>query len=321
MAIVECGARIHFGFQNLSLAHERLYGGIGVGLAAPRLVLEAERGEDVSCDDEAIRPYVEDAVDVLGVEGASVTVHERFGRHVGLGSGTQLALASLVAIARAHDRRADPRALAPDLGRGGRSGVGVATFEGGGFVVDVGHPTERFTTAPPGPGSWRVPEPVGRWTLPDAWRFVLVTPDSPQGRSGSQENQSIRNVVERADAEIADQIATLLTRRLLPAVLEGDLTAFGTAVSRLGRLNGAWFADEQGGVYRPPAGSLIEALDGSDALTGTGQSSWGPTVYGVTSEHNADAARKAGERALDEAGVPGTVRLVAPSGEGATVRE
>jgi len=321
MATVETGARVHFGFQNLSLAHERLYGGIGVGVTEPKIVLEATPADGVSCDDEEVRPYAEDAVEVLGVTGATVQVRERFRRHVGLGSGTQLALAALVAIARAHDREVDSRALAPQLGRGGRSGVGVATFERGGFVADVGHPTERFTTAPPGPGSWRVPEPVGRWSLPDCWRFLLVTPTGHQGRSGGDEDQSIRSVVERADAEIADRIATLLTRRLLPAVVEGDLTAFGAAVSRLGRLNGAWFADEQGGVYRPPAGPLIEALGKSDVIYGAGQSSWGPTVYGVTTERTAGAARDAGERALAEAGVSGEIRLVAPSAEGAQVRE
>jgi len=321
MVTVETAARIHFGFQNLSLAHDRLYGGVGVALAEPAIRLDAAPADAVVCEDEGVRPYVADAVGVLGVDGARVAVAERFRRHVGLGSGTQLALAALVAIAEAYDRDVDPRALAPELGRGGRSGVGVATFEGGGFVTDVGHPTERFTTAPPGPGSWTVPPLIGRWTLPDSWRFLLVTPTGHEGRSGETEDQSIRSVVERADAEIADQIATLLTRRLLPAVAEGDLTAFGDAVSRLGRLNGAWFADEQGGVYRPPAGPLIEGLNTSDVIVGAGQSSWGPTVYGVTSERTAAAAVEAGEDALDEAGVAGTVRLVAPSSEGAVVRE
>lgn len=317
---VETSARLHFGFQNLSLAHERLYGGVGVDLAEPRLAIRADPAQSVDCPPE-YRPYVEDAVDALGVPGASLDLVEGYDRHVGLGSGTQIALASLVAIARAHDRSVDPRALAPQLGRGGRSGVGVATFESGGFVVDVGHPTERFTTAPPGPGEWTVPEPLGRWTLPEDWRFVLVTPADSPGRSGDEEDQSIRAIVERADGSIADDIATLLTRRLLPAAAEGDLSAFGAAVSRLGRLNGAWFADEQGGVYRPPAGTLIDRLDSSPAIVGTGQSSWGPTVYGVTDADRAPTARAAGRDALDDAGLNGSVRVVAPSNSGATVRE
>jgi beta-ribofuranosylaminobenzene 5'-phosphate synthase len=317
---VETSARLHFGFQNLSLAHERLYGGVGVSLAEPRLAIRAEPATTVECPPE-YHSYVEDAVEALGVSGASVDLVEGYDRHVGLGSGTQIALAALVATARAHGRSVDPRTLAPQLGRGGRSGVGVATFGSGGFVADVGHPTERFTTAPPDHGEWTVPEPLGRWTLPDDWRFLLVTPEDSPGRSGEEEDQSIRAIVERADGSIADDIATLLTRRLLPAVVEGELSAFGAAVSRLGRLNGAWFADEQGGVYRPPAGRLIDRLDSSPALVGSGQSSWGPTVYGVTDAARATTARDVGRDALDDAGLDGRVRVVAPGNSGATVRE
>jgi beta-ribofuranosylaminobenzene 5'-phosphate synthase len=322
MATVETGARLHFGFQNLSLAHDRLYGGVGVGLREPRIVLDAERADGIRCDDAAVEPYLSAAVEALGVPGASVTVRERFPRHAGLGSGTQLALACLRAVARAHDTSVDPRALAPQLGRGGRSGVGVATFESGGFVVDAGHPTERFTTAPPERGAWSVPTPLGRWTLPESWRFVLIVPEAESDApSGEREDQQMRAAVERADPGIADEVATLVTRRLLPAVVEERADAFGRAVARLGRLNGAWYADEQGGVYRPPAGRLVEALGESDAVAGAGQSSWGPTVYGVTTAARCDRATAAAERALAETGVDGTVRVARASTSGATVRE
>jgi len=321
MATVETGARLHFGFQNLSLAHERLYGGVGVALASPQNVIEAEQDSTVSCADEAVEPYVRAAVDALDVGGADVTVHERCRRHVGLGSGTQLSLACLGAIGECYGLVPRVRERAPALGRGGRSGVGVATFEQGGFVVDAGHPTERFTSEPPPEGAWTVPSPIAAADVAEDWRFVLVTPDAAAGRSGETEDQSMRSVVERADPGIGDQIATVLTRRLLPAVVEGDIEEFGSAVARLGRLNGAWYADEQGGVYRPPAGQLIETLGASSAVTGAGQSSWGPTVYGITSADREDAAATAGREALDEAGIGGRVRVVGPRNRGATVRQ
>ena len=127
----------------------------------------------------------------------------------------------------------------------------------------------------------------------------------------------MRAVVERADPGIADEIATLLTRRLLPAVAEGDHRAFGRAAARLGRLNGAWYADEQGGVYRPPAGRIVEALGAEPAVDGAGQSSWGPTVYGVTDADGVEAALAAGRDTLDDLGLDGSVRAVRPRNEGA----
>jgi beta-ribofuranosylaminobenzene 5'-phosphate synthase len=43
---VTTGGRLHFGFGNLSLAHERLYGACGVAVAAPRLRLTVEPAGD-----------------------------------------------------------------------------------------------------------------------------------------------------------------------------------------------------------------------------------------------------------------------------------
>jgi len=321
MATVATGPRLHFGFQNLALAHDRLYGGVGTALAEPKLVVAAERADGVHVGDADAAEFVPDIVDLLGVEGARVEVRERFPRHVGLGSGTQLALSCLVAVARAYDREVDPREYAPELGRGGRSGIGVATFERGGFVADAGHPTKRFTSAPPARGDWSVPQPITRHELPENWRFVVVTPDVPEGKSGTPEEESMRAVVERADPSIADEMATLLVRRVLPAVAEGDVAAFGRAIARLGRLNGAWYADEQGGVYRPPAGDVVDSLSDSPAVYGAGQSSWGPTVYGVTRADRADRARADGRDALDDVGTGGTVRVVAPRNAGASPTE
>ncbi|MDY7082174.1 MAG: GHMP kinase, partial [Halobacteria archaeon] len=144
---VETSARLHFGFANLSLARKRLYGGLGVAIDRPRTVVRAESSSELevitTTNAKEARNYAERAVELLGVEGASVEIEREIPRHVGLGSGTQLALAVVTAIAGAHDIEIDARQHAPSLGRGGRSGVGVATFERGGFVLDAGHPAER----------------------------------------------------------------------------------------------------------------------------------------------------------------------------------
>lgn len=316
---VDAGGRLHVGFQNLSLAHERIYGGVGIALEAPRISLEAEPAERVVCEDELVSEYAERSCAVFGVDGVEIEVVESLPRHVGLGSGTQTALATLAAVAQCHGKAPEIRRHAPALNRGGRSGIGVAAFESGGFIADAGHPTERFTTAPPTPGEWTVPAVTARHEVPEDWRFVVVLPDAENGRSGTGEDESMRTVVENADPSIADSLAALLTRRLLPAVAEGRLEAFGDAIGSFGRLNGAWYADEQGGVYRPPAGQLIDRLSESPALRGVGQSSWGPAVYGVTDTSLSEAARRAAEESLSEIGVEGEVRVVAPRNEGATI--
>lgn len=317
MARVITGARLHFGFQNLSLAHGRLYGGVGAMIDRPRVELVADPADHVRCEHDTVRGYAERVVELLGVPGAALTVESALPRHVGLGSGTQLALATLVAVARCYDRSPRIRDRAPDLGRGGRSGVGVAGFEAGGLVVDAGHPTEAFTTERPADGEWTVPAVVVRHDLPDAWRFVVALPDAPAGPSDEEEDDSMRAVVERADPTVADEIAGLLARRLLPAVAEARLDAVGRAVAEFGRLNGAWYADEQGGVFRPPAGSVVAELTASPAIVGAGQSSWGPAVYGLTDAERVDRAMEAARTALDG----GEVFVAEPRNSGAVVED
>ncbi|WP_435076704.1 beta-ribofuranosylaminobenzene 5'-phosphate synthase family protein [Halococcus sp. AFM35] len=316
--VTACG-RIHFGFQNLSLARERLYGGLGVSLHEPRVRIEASPADELRCDDPNASEYAAHALDLLDLPGIDLTVHERLPAHVGLGSGTRLALATLAAVARAHDR--EPRVMerAPQLGRGGRSGVGCATFESGGFVVDAGHPAERFTTQPPAAGEWEVPKPVARHALADSWQFVVAIPNIGPGRSDDHEDRSIERVVEHADPAVADDIARIVAQRLLPAVAEDDWHEFGDAIAAVSRLNGAWYADEQGGVYRPPLGELIDVLERSPAVAGAGQSSWGPAVYGLTDDERADTARTAAREALSAVGVDGDVMVCAPDNEGARI--
>jgi beta-ribofuranosylaminobenzene 5'-phosphate synthase len=319
-ARVRTGSRLHFGFLNLSLAHERIYGGVGVAIDRPVVSVSAERADELRCEDTDAEPYARLSVGTLGVPGADVTVESRPPRHAGLGSGTQLALAIHAAIAGAYDRAPDVRAAAPALDRGGRSGVGVAAFERGGFAVDAGHPRARFTTDRPARGEWSVPPVSVRHDVPEDWRFVLLSPDVEPGRSGDSEDASMRATIERADPDIADDIAVTVTGQLLPAIAAGDRDTFGAAVAEIDRLNGAWYTDEQGGVYRPPVGILVDELDASPAVSGVGQSSWGPTVYGVTGRAAAAEARDAAETALDTAGVGGEVWVVTPRNAGATVK-
>ncbi|MFB6229485.1 MAG: beta-ribofuranosylaminobenzene 5'-phosphate synthase family protein [Halobacteriales archaeon] len=318
-ARVRTGSRLHFGFLNLSLARKRIYGGLGVAIDEPVVAVTAEPADSVACNDADAETYARLSVDALDVPGADVTVESAPPRHAGLGSGTQLALGTYASIASAHDREPDVRAVAPALDRGGRSGVGVATFERGGFVIDAGHPRVRFTTERPPRGEWSVPPVSVHHEVPEDWRFVVVTPDVDGGRSGDREDASMRATVEQADPGITDDIAAVVTGRLLPAIAAGDRADFGAAVAEIDRLNGAWYTDEQGGIYRPPVGQLVDELDDSPAVTGVGQSSWGPTVYGVTDATAASEAREAGKAALETAGVGGTVAVTAPRNAGAVV--
>lgn len=317
---VTVGARLHVGFTNLSLSQPRLYGGIGLALAQPQTVVTAERAETVEAESKTARTHAKRVVDRLDVPGAKVDIESSLPRHVGLGSGTRLALAIIRAIAGAYDRPVDIREHAPALGRGGRSGVGVATFERGGFVVDAGHPSSAFTTDRPDRGGWEVPPVAVRRSVPPTWRFVIVVPSEPAGRSGEAEDDAMRRVIEGADPGVANDVASALVQQVLPALSIDDVGRFGAGIEAIDRANGEWYADLQGGIYRPPADQLIERLRGADGVAGVGQSSWGPAVWAVTTTDDTETVATRARDALEDAGEPGTVHVVQATNSGAGAR-
>jgi len=278
---VETPARLHFGFLDLSGETGRLYGGLGVGIDRPRAVVEAEPARDVVTegDDGYFDGLVRDAVDVLGVPGARLNVRDALPRHVGLGSGTQHASAVLEAVGRANGVRLT-RDDVRRMGRGVRSGVGRAVFEGGGFVVDAGHDETVARD------KRTVPAVAVRHNLPSDWRFVVAVPDG-QGTHGDEEERRMQRVVD-GESGVGNAVRRELVGRILPGAAEGDASLFGAGAAELDRLNGVWYSDEQDGVYNDASAPLVERFGSHDAVAGAGQSSWGPSVYALTTESEAE---------------------------------
>jgi len=303
---VETPARLHMGFLSLSEERGRLYGGIGVGVDAPRAVVEAECADTVEATDDT--DLVRRVTETLGVGGARVSFEQRIPRHVGLGSGTQHALAVLYAVGAVHG--VEPTAEdVRSLGRGVRSGVGVGVFERGGFVVDSGHPASETRK------ERSVPEVVSRQQVPSDWMFVVASPDGEkdEGLHGNEEDRRMEEVVESADSSVADDVARTVLSEVLPGVAENDISTFGEGVERVGRLNGRWYSEtrSQEGEYAGVSTGTVESLREHDAVEGVGQSSWGPTVYGITTEEKTE------EVATSVGGVTSSVRVVGPDNQGA----
>jgi len=69
--------------------------------------------------------------------------------------------------------------------------------------------------------------------------------------------------------------------RMLPAIADAELRAFGCALTEVQEITGRWFESVQGGAFaQGPSGELIARMSEWGAA-GVGQSSWGPAVYGI----------------------------------------
>jgi beta-RFAP synthase len=290
MIRVEAPARLHLGMLAVGDAGTRRFGGLGVAVERPAVVVEAEPAEELSVEgaDRALA-FAQRCRDALGLPGAHLRVLEAIPSHVGLGSGTKLALAVAQALAAVHGRTLDAPALAAAAGRAARSAVGMWTFALGGLVVEGGVRGEGSAPL------------LMRHAMPDEWRIVLVVPDAEPGLSGPAEAQAFERLVPSAERSAA--IAQLVLTSLLPALVERELDEFGGALTRVQQLVGDEFASMQGGRFHPRAGALVEALLEGGAA-GAGQSSWGPAVYGVV---GSEAAGRDLARRMEGLGAAGVV--------------
>ena len=71
--------------------------------------------------------------------GIKLTFQSEIPMHCGFGSGTQLSLGVAQAVNLLYELGLDVQELAKVVGRGGTSGIGIAAFQTGGFIVDGGH--------------------------------------------------------------------------------------------------------------------------------------------------------------------------------------
>jgi beta-RFAP synthase len=295
---IEAPARLHFGILDLRGHRGRRFGGIGAAVPTPSVLLEATphdrltaEGPDAGRAQEFARRYFA-ATGLKG--GAHLRVHRAIPAHAGLGSGTQLGLAVARALAELYGESAEPLALARAVGRGQRSAIGTWTFALGGFVLEGGRR----------PASDEVAPLISRLPIPGMWRAVIAIPESKPGLSGAAESEAFRQLPLPTEREV-EQVAHLVLMQLLPALADGDLTDFGAALTEVQRVTGGWFASAQGGAFASgPTRELVERMQEFGAA-GVGQSSWGPTVYGLVP--HPDAGRDLAQRIRAWMGSSGVV--------------
>jgi beta-ribofuranosylaminobenzene 5'-phosphate synthase len=283
-------ARLHLGFLDLNGGLGRRFGSMGLAISGPRtrLTIAPAAHTDVSGPESArVQRHLETMQRVLDLPGAHrVTVDEALPAHVGLGSGTQLALAVAAGVRRLHGLPLDLAGDAVRLGRGTRSGVGIGLFDRGGVVVDGGH----------GPNTRAAPI-VSRLPFPEQWRVLAVLDPARRGRHGPDEIDAFTQLAPFPDTTAA-HLCRLVLMQALPALAEHDVVNFGAAIREMQRVLGSYFAPVQGGqrLTSPKVGTCLDMLDAIGAY-GVGQSSWGPTGFAFApSPEEADrfarAARK-----------------------------
>jgi beta-ribofuranosylaminobenzene 5'-phosphate synthase len=272
--VVTAPARLHFGMLDPAGLGPRRFGGVGVAVESPRVVVgvRAASGADVIASGpqaERAGAFARRAREAFGYHGGfEVDVREAIPPHTGLGSGTKLGLAIARGVAELAGVSAAPEQLAEACGRGARSSVGAWTFAAPGLVVEAGV-RDRDSISPL----------VVRHPMPDRWRCVLALPLGVEGLSGNAEDRFF-SLLHADGSAIEPRVSRLVLTALLPGLVTEDIDEFGAALTEIQREIGSMFASQQGGVFHAQAAPVVEALHAL-GVGAVGQSSWGPTVYGI----------------------------------------
>ncbi len=312
---IKTPARLHFGLIDTNGELGRLFGGLGLGIDRPNVVLEAEPSQQLTVTGEKTDLVTKLATKFLKTyniqNNVSIHVQKTIPDHVGLGSGTQLSLAVATALNKIFGTNASLQELAATMGRAQRTGVGTTIFEQGGFVVDGGKLTN--TNAPN-----NFPPVIFQQPFPEDWQFIVAIPNSTKGLSNDQEKQAFKHLPPMAP-NAAGKICHLIVMKLLPALVEHDIKHFGEALTQVQEAVGDNFTSVQGGRYSSDAAADTLAFLKKQGAFGVGQSSWGPAVYGLFQEKDVGKAETEMKNFLGKS-AGGEAFAVKPNNTGAYIR-
>jgi beta-ribofuranosylaminobenzene 5'-phosphate synthase len=285
---VSTPARLHLGFLDLNGDSGRKFGSIGLAIDSHYTTIKVQRSKHVSITGQCASPQIIQKAESLltrfyqtignniaaSDQHVALTIERLIPDHAGFGSGTQLALTIGTALCRLYDINATTAEIAQQLGRGKRSGIGIATFDMGGFIVDGGNKPKH-----------RTPPPLlAHHQLPNEWRMVLIMDPKHKGVHGQQEKTAFTTLAKFPLVN-SQAICHLCLMQLLPAIVENELDQFGNAVTKIQQLIGDHFSPAQGGRYTSDGVAQVLEYALNIGHTGIAQSSWGPTgVVFVDSE-------------------------------------
>ncbi|MFQ5815691.1 MAG: beta-ribofuranosylaminobenzene 5'-phosphate synthase [Candidatus Hydrothermarchaeaceae archaeon] len=281
---VKTPSRIHITLIDLNAAIGRMDGGIGLALEEPSIELEAEESGAVTAEGplgDRASDAAKKMLSGLGVDGGvSVKIKRGYPQHIGLGSGTQVALATSRAICELYDKKMSNWEMAKVVRRGGTSGIGIGAFDEGGFILDGGHSTMDKKDFLPSSASKAPPPPMlARYEFPD-WRVVLVIPKSRSDIHGGREVDIFQRYCPMPLNEVRE-VSHIVLMKVLPSIVEGDIEGFGEGIGLIQRVG---FKRIEVDLQNDAVKGLMEKC--SRYAPAVGLSSFGPTIYCITEDES-----------------------------------
>ncbi len=284
---VQTPSRLHFGLIDLNGELGRINGSFGVALEKPGWVIK------YCSDTQKIKPVVLEKKTLaviakfdayFGVSSSDLNLKliDSVPSHIGLGSNTQFLLALGSILSKIHKLNTSVTEIAKAVQRGGTSGIGVASFDKGGVILDGGHsfgPGKQTETFQPSRVSNAPPPPIiFRNYPPTNWYFVLITPAAKKGASGKKEVSLFRDNCP-IPAEGVEKLSRLLLMKILPSLIEKDIKSFGEGLITMQHIMPKFGMNYFNSDFNQ---EIFAFLQENKKSFGHGISSFGPTIFSLS---------------------------------------
>jgi beta-ribofuranosylaminobenzene 5'-phosphate synthase len=314
--IIQTPSRLHLTLIDLNGTQGRLDGGVGITIKDPRLSLRIEPTDqgigvhfkdsnklDNKLKEDYTQKIYNSAINAMKHfqidSGFDFFVEDTYPAHSGLGSGTQISLATAKLIAAYNGIDIESSQLGKIVGRGGTSGIGVGAFQEGGFIVDGGHSNDEKPGFLPSSASKASPPPIlARYNFPEDWDIIIAIPQIEDRVSGSKEVNIFQEFCPIPLRDV-ERLSHVILMKLMPSVLEKDIVSFGNAINQIQSIG---FKKVEMDLQDKLISDILGNMRDSGAA-GAGMSSFGPTVYAVTDNNSKDILKSVKEIMPDSEGV------------------
>ncbi len=263
------GSRLHFGIVNINNPKYPLFKCAGCAIEEPKLRAKFEESNKLSLEISRrdILPKLKKYAESFSVKIKFKTLEE-IPSHIGLGSTTQLCLAFAYSLHELNKKTFDVYEVAAKLNLGEVSGIGIASFMKGGFIIDTGKVDKE------------IPRIEFRAEFPTEWVFVLLRDiNAKKGLYGVKEKEAFSKLEVTSEERILEMYSLL--EQMKDALKSKDIEMFGKSLTKFQFMTGLNFKKAQEGIFSSKTiEDLVNFLLKNGAF-GAGQSSWGPIVYGL----------------------------------------
>ena len=268
---IETGSRLHGGFYTLPTTNKVEWASIGIYASYPKNKITIQKCEKTTIQPRD--PYIEKILHKIQTtlhleNNYCINTHEKIPRHHGLGSTTQTIMALTTGIYALENNTLPTRnqvyQLARQLKRGYPSSAGIQTFLYGGILATNNAPSHI---------------PIWHTALPSNWKIILVLPKLSRGFS-EEEEQAISYVDPWRAPERIQRMAYQGLIDLMKGVANEDVDLAVSGLKQIQSATGSYFSKIQGGSYRPDLARIVDEAWRDGIFLA--QSSWGPTLYTLT---------------------------------------